>query len=102
MAALHSAQISEECDLHTGLQVAQLALKHRQNKTQRQRIIAFVGSPLFEGDAGEEKAKTLAKLAKRMKKNNISVDLIVFGEEDEIEMNEPKLKAFVDTLQGDS
>ena len=27
-------------------QVAQLALKHRQNKNQRQRIVCFVGSPV--------------------------------------------------------
>lgn len=30
-------------NLAAGIQVAQLALKHRQNKKQQQRIIAFVG-----------------------------------------------------------
>lgn len=31
-------------------QVAQLALKHRQNKDQRQRIVVFVGSPIAEDE----------------------------------------------------
>ena len=30
-------------DLAAGIQVAQLALKHRQNKKQQQRIIVFAG-----------------------------------------------------------
>jgi 26S proteasome regulatory subunit N10 len=30
-------------NLVAGIQVAQLALKHRQNKKQQQRIIVFVG-----------------------------------------------------------
>jgi 26S proteasome regulatory subunit N10 len=64
----------------------QLALKHRQNRNQRQRIIVFVGSPV----QADEKA--LVKLAKKMKKNNIAVDIINFGEEAE---NTAKLEAFI-------
>lgn len=30
-------------NIAAGIQVAQLALKHRQNKNQRQRIIVFAG-----------------------------------------------------------
>ena len=30
-------------DLAAGIQIAQLALKHRQNKNQQQRIIVFAG-----------------------------------------------------------
>ncbi|RZR71380.1 hypothetical protein BHM03_00004873 [Ensete ventricosum] len=38
-------------NLTAGIQVAQLALKHRQNKKQKQRIIVFAGStPIFSGD----------------------------------------------------
>lgn len=61
-------------------------MKHRQNKNQRQRIIVFVGSPV------EEDEKTLVKLAKKLKKNNIAVDVINFGQEAE---NTTKLEAFV-------
>ena len=63
-----------------------LALKHRQNKNQRQRIIVFVGSPI------EADEKTLVKLAKKMKKNSVAVDIINFGEEAE---NAAKLGAFI-------
>ena len=53
----------------------QLALKHRQGKNHRPRIVAFVGSPL-EVDGSE-----LTKLAKRLKKEKVSIDIVVFGEE---------------------
>jgi 26S proteasome regulatory subunit N10 len=51
-----------------------LALKHRQNKSQKQRIIVFTCSPI------EEDEKELVKLSKRMKKNAINIDIISFGE----------------------
>lgn len=69
--------------------VSQLALKHRQNKNQRQRVIAFVGSPL------EADEKALVKLAKKMKKNNVAIDVVNFGEEAE---NTAKLEAFVNAV----
>ncbi|KAF8759752.1 Ssl1-like [Rhizoctonia solani] len=84
-----SDQNKRSVDLATGLNIAQLALKHRQNKNQRQRIIVFLGSPL---DTDE---KALAKLAKKLKKNNVAVDVVSFGEED---LNDPLLRTFVDTL----
>lgn len=68
----------------------QLALKHRQNKSQRQRIIVFVGSPIVEDE------KTLIKLAKKMKKNNVAIDFVNFGEVDTD--NTTKLQAFVDAI----
>ena len=76
----------------TAIQVAQLALKHRQNKNLRQRIIAFVGSPME--DAVDE--KSLVKLGKKLKKNNVALDVVSFGEH---ELNEARLKALVDTVQ---
>jgi 26S proteasome regulatory subunit N10 len=89
LSALHSTKISGNVDLATGLNVAQLALKHRQNKNQRQRIIVFLGSPL------EADEKSLVRLAKKLKKNNVAVDVVSFGEE---ELNDPLLRTFVDTL----
>ncbi len=64
----------------------QLALKHRQNKAQRQRIIVFVCSPI------EEVESDLVKLAKKMKKATVSVDFILFGDTDD--ENQKKLNAF--------
>ena len=51
-----------------------MALKHRQNKSQKQRIVMFNCSPI------EEDEKNLVKLAKKMKKSGISIDIIAFGE----------------------
>ncbi|KAF8941527.1 hypothetical protein BGZ58_006930 [Dissophora ornata] len=86
LSALHSVAIGGKVSFTTSVQIAQLALKHRQNKNQRQRIIVFVGSPV------EEDEKTLVKLAKKLKKNSIAVDVVNFGEEAE---NTTKLEAFV-------
>lgn len=36
-------EIGGEMNMTAGIQVAQLALKHRQNKKQQQRIIVFAG-----------------------------------------------------------
>ena len=51
-----------------------MALKHRQNNSQRQRIIVFACSPIGEDE------KSIVKLAKRMKKIGISIDIVAFGE----------------------
>jgi len=67
----------------------QLALKFRQTKNHRQRIIAFVGSPV--SNTKEE----LVKVAKKFKKDNVAVDVINFGTDED---NEEKLKSFVETV----
>lgn len=67
-----------------------MALKHRSEKSQRQRIIVFSCSPI------EEDEKTLVKLAKKMKKNNVSIDVVAFGD---LESDQTKkLEAFVDNV----
>ncbi|KAF2270458.1 26S proteasome non-ATPase-like protein regulatory subunit 4 [Lojkania enalia] len=71
---LHRTKIKGSSHFSTGINVAALALKHRQNKSQKQRIIVFTCSPL------EDDEKSLVKLAKRMKKTGISIDIIAFGE----------------------
>ncbi|SCZ97994.1 BZ3500_MvSof-1268-A1-R1_Chr7-3g09663 [Microbotryum saponariae] len=73
IAALHTIQPSGQADLETAIKVAQLALKHRQNKNQRQRIIVFCASPISTTSA------TLSKLGKKMKKNNVAIDIVAFG-----------------------
>lgn len=89
LAAVHEIKLSGSVSLANGLQVAQLVLKHRQNKNQKQRIVAFVGSPL------EEDEKSLVKLAKKLKKNNVAVDIVNFGEES---LNTSKLEAFIEAI----
>ncbi|KAI7848465.1 hypothetical protein BDC45DRAFT_523263 [Circinella umbellata] len=89
LTALHGVKISNNINFMTGIQIAQLALKHRQNRNQRQRIVVFVGSPI------EADERTLVRLAKKLKKNNVAVDIINFGEEAE---NNAKLEAFINNV----
>ena len=94
LGAIHTAQdkIGGVADIPTAIAVAQLALKHRSNKNLRQRVVVFVGSPL-EGQGADEKYMT--RLAKKLKKNNVAVDFVAFG--DGIEEGERSiLKTFVD------
>src|SRR4051794_30966854 len=72
--------------------MSQLALKHRQNKSQRQRIIVFTCSPIQDSE------KDLVKLARKMKKNGVSIDFIAFGD---LESDtKQKLEAFNENVKG--
>jgi 26S proteasome regulatory subunit N10 len=89
---IHRTKIKGDSHFTTGINIAALALKHRQNKSQRQRIIVFACSPIDEDE------KSLVKLAKKMKKNNISIDVVAFGElTDE---NLKKLQGFNENIKG--
>lgn len=98
LQGLHEIPVEGESDIIRAVQTAQLALKHRMNKNQRQRIVLFVGSPivgqlsfyeylvayqsfsnvLFDGirlsmifqSASE---KQLELLGRTLKKNNVSL-----------------------------
>ncbi|ANB12010.1 proteasome regulatory particle base subunit RPN10 [Sugiyamaella lignohabitans] len=89
LAGIHDTTVHGTNHLATSIQVAALALKHRQNKIQRQRVVVFVGSPI------KEDSKELIKLAKKMKKNNVAVDFVNFGEEAE---NTEKLESFIEQV----
>jgi len=89
---IHRTKIKGDAHFTTGINIAALALKHRQNKSQRQRVIVFACSNIGEDE------KSLVKLAKRMKKNNISIDIIAFGDLDD--ENLQKLQAFNDNIKG--
>ncbi|XP_061520894.1 26S proteasome non-ATPase regulatory subunit 4-like isoform X1 [Phycodurus eques] len=91
LSKLHAVQPRGNICFCTGIRVAHLALKHRQGKNHKMRIIAFVGSPV------EDNEKELVKMAKRLKKEKVNVDIINFGEE---ELNTEKLTAFINTLNG--
>jgi len=95
LTALHEStgKLGGQSDIATAISVAQLALKHRTNKNLRQRIIVFVGSPLSQG-ADE---KSMVKLAKKLKKNNVAVDVVSFGEDESREPNDTVLRAFVES-----
>jgi len=91
LSKLHQVQPNGNINLHTGIRIAHLALKHRQGKNHKMRIVAFVGSPV----AAEE--KELVKLAKKLKKEKVNVDVVSFGED---YINSDVLTTFVNTLNG--
>ncbi|OAA53779.1 26S proteasome regulatory subunit s5a [Niveomyces insectorum RCEF 264] len=94
LEGLHRTRKNIRGDAHliTALQVALLALRHRKNKTQRTRIVAFVCSPVPE----EEKA--LLTLAGKLKKNNVLVDFVLFGDLDDA--TQQKLEKFHERVKG--
>lgn len=92
LKGIHETKIEGELHLSTSIQVATLVLKHRQNTHQLQRVIAFVSSPVLETE------QELVKLAKKLKKNSVSVDIINFGEELQ---NTAKLEKFIETVNKD-
>ena len=73
------------------MKIAQLALKHRENKNQRQRIITFVGHPILED------LQKCEDLGRRLKMNNVAIDIINFANPD----NSPKLEALVNAANKD-
>ncbi|KAJ8324345.1 hypothetical protein BDV3_005188 [Batrachochytrium dendrobatidis] len=86
LTALHNVQLSGGVKVNIGVQIAQLILKHREHSHHHQRIIVFVGSPINEDEA------SLVTLGKKLKKNNIAIDVVSFGEDAE---NQTKLEAFI-------
>jgi len=92
MSKLLAVQPQGELKLMSGLRVAHLALKHRQGKNHKMRIVVFIGSPLDQVDQAE-----LTRLAKRLKKEKVNVDVISFGEQ---AGNTSALNTFIETLNG--
>lgn len=74
---LHSIEPKGQCQFLTAIKVAHLALKHRQNRNHRMRIVYFVGSPMAGVDQNE-----LVKLSKKLKKEKVQMDVICFGDPD--------------------
>merc|ERR1712058_160411 len=70
---------------------AHLCLKHRQGKNHKTRIIAFVGSPI------EADEKEVVKLAKKLKKEKVNIDIVSFGEDED---NTDILNKFITTING--
>ncbi|KAL4492368.1 hypothetical protein ABPG72_005503 [Tetrahymena utriculariae] len=80
----------EKAHFLNALQIAQLGLKHRKNKNMRQRIIVFVASPIVEDE------KTLERVAKQLKKNNVSVDIVNLCQSGDNQIG--KLEKFIQTV----
>uniref|UniRef100_A0A8C7WEU7 VWFA domain-containing protein n=1 Tax=Oncorhynchus mykiss TaxID=8022 RepID=A0A8C7WEU7_ONCMY len=50
LSKLHAIQPKGKICFCTGIRVVHLALKHRQGKNHKMRIIAFIGSPVEDND----------------------------------------------------
>jgi 26S proteasome regulatory subunit N10 len=87
--SVHGISVEGEINLITGIQVAHLALKHRQNKHQRMRIVAFIASPITENES------ELLRVGLKLKKCNVAMDIISFGS---CEDNEIKLESLLATV----
>ena len=83
--SINNIQINGNADVITAVKIAQLSLKHRQNKSQKQRIIVFVGHPVSQS------ADDFEDLGLRLKKNNVAIDVINFANPGNVE----KLEALV-------
>jgi len=89
LSSLSQVKISGQINFSTSIKVAQLALKRRSSEqSSNKRIVAFIGSPL------QESKEELEKLGLRLKKNNIAVDIVSFGELE----NSEKLEAFINSV----
>lgn len=87
--SVHAVQMEGTVNIATGVQVAHLALKHRQNKHQRMRIVLFVGSPIPSDQ------DNLVAVGKKLRKCNVAVDVVSFGD---VEENAEKLEAFIGSV----
>jgi len=87
LATIQKMPIHGFIDIARTIKIAQLSLKHRQNKNQKQRIVVFVGSPIEEFDD-----KEATKLGKQLRKNDVAIDCVNFGHPENI----PILQALVD------
>ena len=81
--------INGECDILTALNISMLTLKHRMNKNQKQRIILFVGSPI------KNTPQEMSLIGKKLKKYNVSMDIISFGH---VEENKEKLTQLLNSV----
>merc|ERR1712098_669588 len=91
LAKLHQVNHANEMKFISGIKIAHLCLKHRQGKNHKTRIIAFVGSPI------EADEKEIVKLAKKLKKEKVNIDIVSFGEDEE---NTDVLNKFITTING--
>eukprot|EP01095_Lingulamoeba_sp_RSL-Kostka_P005782 TRINITY_DN1755_c0_g2_i1.p1 TRINITY_DN1755_c0_g2~~TRINITY_DN1755_c0_g2_i1.p1 ORF type:complete len:409 (+),score=222.83 TRINITY_DN1755_c0_g2_i1:103-1329(+) len=93
ITALDKINITGKVNILSSIRIAQLGLKNRQNRNQHQRIIVFVGSPV------ETEKSELMKCAQILKKNNIALDIISFGE---IHENEEILSDFINAVNNNN
>lgn len=89
LSALADVKIKgKECHFSAALRIAALALSHRTNPRSEKRVVIFIGSPIKETE------RELEVLAKKLKRDDVAVDVVSFGVPENVE----RLTAFVAKL----
>ena len=78
-AIKNCSRYSKTNELETSLQVACMALKHRRSKAGSQRIVVFCGSPTAD-------ESNFARVRKQIRKNGIALQIVVLGDEPNLEL----------------
>jgi len=91
LAKVHSVTPKGYINLIPAVKIAHLALKHRIGKNHKTRIIVFVGSPITADE------KEVIKMAKKLKKEKVSLDIVSFGE---VDANADLLKKLIEAVNG--
>ena len=86
---LHVISTGGITNISVGLQKAHLTLKHRLNRNQQMRIVMFIASPI------QTNIDELKIIGKRLKKNNVAVDIISLGD---YTTNDEKLEVFIHSV----
>lgn len=73
MATIVDIEVGGESHFIKAIQIAKLALKHRKNKNQRQRIMVLVASPIADSQ------QKLSALGRKLKRDNISLNILNLG-----------------------
>eukprot|EP00708_Paratrimastix_pyriformis_P003594 GAFH01002379.1.p1 GENE.GAFH01002379.1~~GAFH01002379.1.p1 ORF type:complete len:391 (-),score=40.84 GAFH01002379.1:19-1080(-) len=89
---MEQMQLEGRTALQPSIQIAQLVLKRRPTREQAQRVIVFIGSPIAEDKA------SLEKLGKQLRRSNIALDVVSFGE---VVDNTEKLETLVNAANKD-
>lgn len=71
--SIHDIPVNGTCDIVKSLSIAQLALKHRYNRSTNQKIVLLLGSPCTANE------HNLINMAKQLKKNNIGIEIVNYG-----------------------
>ncbi|NXD59973.1 PSMD4 ATPase, partial [Corvus moneduloides] len=97
LSKLHTVQPKGKITFGTGIRVAHVTGQPMRGQIPSFRRIRALGQIPDAADPRESPHSQLVKLAKRLKKEKVNVDIINFGEE---EANTEKLTAFITALNG--
>ncbi|XP_054166045.1 26S proteasome non-ATPase regulatory subunit 4-like [Oppia nitens] len=99
MRALYGVSADGQLRFTRGLEIALLVLKNapQSETTVRKRVLAFVGSPVSEEDI-----KQLPSTARKLRRANVSIDIVSFGPEAETDRQKQVLREFLSQMTCDS